>query len=580
MNQTSLLFSALIGTGLLLNGCSDDQVRNDVVVDTGLPLTDNMRSYDVDRYTLRHEILVARKSIAGFATITFDVLARMDVLELDFDGNYDIDFVESDGDTLAFEQTESKLFVHFTRPLEVGESGNVTVSYTGQPLEAKLPPWDGGFTWEQTPSGKPWIATSFQGEGCDIWWPCKDHPSDEPSGIDLFITVPSDLIVAANGVLIDVIDEGQDKKTFHWQSNVSTNTYGVAINIAPYVAIESEYQSTNGTAVPVVFYAIEDHEEEARSLFDRDMHPMIEFFERVVGPYPWGHEKIGIAETPHLGMEHQTINAYGNEFKRDDYGFDWLLHHEFSHEWFGNLISAPNNADLWLHEGAGAYMQMVFTQETMGDAAAHHRMYKSYLAIDSCLPVAPRGEFSVDQMNAEETGSAVNIYTKGSWVMHSLRYLLGDDRFWAAVRMLVYDNSEPAKQVGPISARHRTTDDFLRISSEIANSDLSWFFEVYLRTGELPELVREQVGADIVLRWNTAGDLPFNMPVPVRINGAITRVEFLDNTARLSDTEQGAIQIDPNMQVLRKLPSLPTCEEQRAEKADSQQESGSEEQRL
>lgn len=566
-NQSSLLLIVLIGASALLNGCAVDQLRNDVVVDTGLPLTDNMRAYDVDRYTLRHEILVASKSIAGSATVTFDVLARMDLLELDFDGYYDIDFVASNGNTLAFEQTESKLLVHLASSLDVGESGSVTVFYKGVPLEARLPPWDGGFTWEQTPSGRPWIATSFQGEGCDIWWPCKDHPSDEPNGVDLYITVPNDLFVAGNGVLIDVIDAGEDRKTFHWQTNVATNIYGVAINIAPYVTIESEYQSTNGTNVPVVFYAIEDHEEEARRLFDRDMHQMIEFFERVIGPYPWGHEKIGIAETPHLGMEHQTINAYGNEFKRDDYGFDWLLHHEFSHEWFGNLVSAPNYADLWLHEGAGAYMQMVYTQEFMGDAAAHHRMYKSYLAIDACLPVAPRGEFSSDQMNAEETGSAANIYTKGSWVMHSLRYLLGDDKFWTAVRMLVYDNTEPAKQAGSISARHRTTEDFLKISSDVANSDLAWFFEVYLRTGELPELVSEQVGPDVELRWVTANDLPFNMPVPVRVNGAITRVEFFDNTARLADTERDAIQIDPNMQVLRQLPSLPTCEEQRAESA-------------
>ena len=81
---------------------------------------------------------------------------------------------------------------------------------------------------------------------------------------------------------------------------------------------------------------------------------MIDFFERVVGPYPWGPEKLGIAETPHLGMEHQTVNAYGNEFERDDYGFDWLLHHELSHEWFGNLVSASNYADLWIHEGFAA----------------------------------------------------------------------------------------------------------------------------------------------------------------------------------------------------------------------------------
>lgn len=568
MFQTTLA----VGAALVLAACATQPERNEILMDTGLPLTDNMRAYDVDRYTLRHEILIESQSIAGSATIAFDVLESMETLELNFDGHFDIDRVEADGAVLTFRQTESKLFIDLARTLLPGESGRVTVFYAGRPVEASRPPWDGGFTWSQTPSGKPWIATSFQGEGCDIWWPCKDHPIDEPSGVDLYITVPGDLTVASNGVLIDVIDEPTGSKTYHWQTNFSTNIYGIALNIAPYVLIESEYKSSNGTVIPVVFYAIEDHEEDARILFDTDMHRMIEFFERVVGPYPWGQEKIGIAETPHLGMEHQTINAYGNEFKRDKYGFDWLLHHEFSHEWFGNLVSSSNYADLWLHEGTGAYMQTVYTQEVMGDAAAHHRMYNTYLGIDACEPVAPLGEFSDDQMYEEGVGPGRNIYAKGAWALHSLRYLLGDEKFWDSIQLLLYDTTEPETLQPPIEARHRTTDDFARIASDVAGSDLSWFFEVYVRGAELPVLNSEQDGPDVVLRWVTAGDLRFDMPVPVRIDGQLERVEFANNSTRLADTQLADIMIDPDMQILRQLPSLPTCEEQQAEKEQDEKE--------
>ena len=554
---------------LIIAGCSVNNERNDVIMDTGLPVSDNMRAYDIDRYTLRHEILIAEKSISGSATITFNILEDMEILELDFDSAYDIDRIESDGIVLDYEQTLAKLFVNLARRALPGEHGSVTVFYKGIPVEAVRPPWDGGFTWEQTPSGKPWIATSIQGEGCDIWWPCKDHPGDEPSGVDLHITVPGDLIVASNGVLIAVRDESDGRKTFHWQTNVTTNNYGIALNIAPYVLIESEYKSINGTVIPVVFYAIEDHEEQARALFDAEMNKTIEFFERVVGPYPWGQEKLGIAETPHLGMEHQTINAYGNEFARDKYGFDWLLHHEFAHEWFGNLVSANNYADLWIHEGLGAYMQIVYTQEVMGAAAAHHRLYNSYLKINACQPVAPRGEYSEDQMNDDGKGPAVNIYTKGSWVAHSLRYLLDDAHFWDTIRVLAYNTTEPAKLNPPIEARHRSTDDFAAIASDIAGSDLQWFFEVYVRSGELPELLSEQNGNDVVLTWKAPQDLPFDMPVPVRINGSIERVEFENNAARLGDISVGDILIDPDMQILRKLSSLPSCEEQKAEEAEA-----------
>jgi aminopeptidase N len=555
---------------LILAACAVDPERNETLMDTGLPLTDNMRTYDVDRYTLRHEILVEKQSIAGSATIAFDVLSRMDTLELNFDGHYDIDRVESDGAVLDYRQTESKLIIDLDGPMQAGDSGSVTVYYDGRPVEAKRPPWDGGFTWSQTPSGKPWIATSFQGEGCDVWWPCKDHPADEPGGVDLFITVPDDLIVASNGVLIDVIDAPPGHRTFHWQTNVSTNIYGIALNIAPYVLIESEYESTNGTVIPVVFYAIEDHEEEARILFQADMERMIEFFERRLGPYPWGQEKIGIAETPHLGMEHQTINAYGNEFKRDRYGFDWLLHHEFSHEWFGNLLSSSNYADLWLHEGTGAYMQAVYTEEVMGDAAAHHRMYETYLRIDACQPVAPLGEFSDDQMYEEGKGPGGNIYAKGAWALHSLRYLLGEEKFWDAIRLLLYDTTEPETLQPPIPARYRTTDDFAGIASDVWESELTWFFEVYVRDAELPVLTSEQDGPDVVLRWATAEERRFDMPVPVRIDGRMERVEFTGNKARLADTRLADILIDPGMRILRQLSSLPTCEQQQAEEEEEE----------
>ena len=175
--------------------------RSDELMDTGLPLNENTRAYDVDRYTLRHDIRDEEQAIAGSATVSFTAVAPLAELELDFDGNYEISQVENDGQPLDYRQTERKLFVTLSAPLAAGDSSAVTVHYSGQPVEATRPPWEGGFTWEETPSGKPWIATSFQGEGCDIWWPCKDHPSDEPSGVDLYITVAEGLTVAANGVL-------------------------------------------------------------------------------------------------------------------------------------------------------------------------------------------------------------------------------------------------------------------------------------------------------------------------------------------------------------------------------------------
>ncbi|MBT8099516.1 MAG: M1 family metallopeptidase, partial [Gammaproteobacteria bacterium] len=391
-------------SALLCIGCVSAPERSSITTNSGIPLSEGLQRYDVSHYELRNDILVDEKAIAGSSSITFVAKQAMQELELDFDGLFAIDAVYDAAGPLSYRQGEAKLFVDLRETVAVGDSHTVTIAYHGKPHEAERPPWGGGFVWEQTPSGKPWIATAIQGEGCDLWWPCKDHPAGEPASMDMYFTVPAGLTAAANGVLQQTIDEPDGRRTFHWRTGVPTNTYGVALNVAPYVLLESEYRSSNGTLIPVKFWAIEDHEEQARELFEREFAPSIEFFERKVGPYPWGQEKLGVAETPHLGMEHQTINAYGNEFRRDQYGFDWLFHHELAHEWFGNVMTHKTVSDMWLHEGIGAFMQPEYTREVLGDAAFHSRMYQIYLKIKACNPMAPREEFSADDLYFDDPG--------------------------------------------------------------------------------------------------------------------------------------------------------------------------------
>lgn len=549
-------------------------IRSKVTTDSGRPLSAGLKAYDVENYTLRHDILIDSKSIAGSASVRFRAVEPMSVLELDFDGLFTIDGIDDDMGELGYTRDDAKLYITLRAPISVGSTHTVTVHYHGRPLEASRPPWDGGFVWSTTPSGKPWIATAMQGEGCDIWWPCKDHPAGEPESADFFFTVPDGLTVASNGVLVSVEPAPNGRQTFHWQTKVKTNTYGIALNVAPYVLIEGNYTSSNGTEVPLKFWAIEDHAEDARDLFDREFKAVLEFYERKVGPYPWGQEKLGVAETPHLGMEHQTINAYGNEFRRGDYGFDWLFHHELAHEWFGNVMTHEIVSDLWLHEGFGAFMQPEYTREILGDAAFHSAMYRSYLGINACNAIAPRDEFSDDELyfdDPEGKGPGGDIYSKGTWLLHSLRYLIGDDAFWRATRRLVYGTVNPAQLSAPIVPQYRTTDDFMRIAAEEAGEDLGWFFEVYARRGPLPVLELSETEDGILLEWHAPDALPFPMPIPVRFNGQILHIEFENNKAILHDIARRDVLVDPYMRVLRKLPIVPTCEERRAEEAEKEE---------
>ena len=549
---------------------ASEKDRDPITLDTGFPQTEGQKAYDAARYVVVNEILPAKKSIAGHSIIEFVATTDLSVLELDFDGAFKISSVTQGGAAAKYRRTANKLFVDLPAPVAKGARSAVKVDYAGKPREAPRAPWDGGFVWATTPSGKPWIATAIQGEGCDVWFPCKDHPLGEPAeGFELVFTVPPGVEAVSNGVLekVDTLPDG--RRAFHWRTRYSTNIYGVALNVGPYALLEDSYPSLSGVAVPVKFWPLAERKEKAEKLFNAQFSSTIEFFERVLGPYPWPDEKIGVVETPHKGMEHQTVNAYGNEYARGILGFDELFQHEFAHEWFGNLLSVSSNSDMWLHEGTGAYMQPVYAQEVIGDAAMISSMYNSYLGIRNCAALAPREEMSENVVyDNDKAGPGSDIYVKGAWVLHSMRYLMGEEPFWRAVRTLLYSTPEPHTLKPPYQPVFRTSDDFLRIASDEANTDLTWFFDVYVRQPGLPELIRETDGADLVLRWKTPGDLPFPMPIPVRIDGVSARLEAPGGVARIAGGAQRRIEIDPMLSVLRVLPSLKTCEERKtAEKA-------------
>jgi aminopeptidase N len=147
---------------------------------------------------------------------------------------------------------------------------------------------------------------------------------------------------------------------------------------------------------------------------------------------------------------------------------------------------------------------------------------------------------------------------------------MGEEEFWRSLRVLIYDTAEPAKLKPPIQARLRSTDDYMRIASEIYGQDLAWFFEVYARRGPLPVLSSSDSADGVLLEWQKIDELDFPMPVPVMVDGELQRIEFVDNKALLEGFAAADIQIDPFRNILRKLPSVKTCDERRAEEAEAE----------
>lgn len=524
---------------------------------TGRVLSSAQQAFDVRHYALSVRIKPASRSIEGKLDLTFRAIESLSTIELDLDSDLTVHGASVAGVAGAVERNGDSFIVSLPAPVNSGETAVVTVSYSGQPHVALAPPWHGGFVWSEV-DGTPWFATAVQTEGCDLWWPCKDTYADKPeAGVEVTVSAPRGVKVASVGVLADVEmgDDGFD--TWRWVSRHPYAGYAIAINGGPYEVVEESYTGVNGTTYPVQFWALKKNVEKARKLVRSDVFADLEFFERMVGPYPWGDEKVGFVETPHLGMEHQTINGYGEHYKRGKHGFDQLLHHELAHEWFGNTMTHQRPQDAWLHEGYGAYMQAVYAEEITGAMGYFDRMYGAYTDNEHCLPVVNPA--------VEDVGEAFDnrdIYTKGSWMLHTLRNYIGEKAFWAGTRRLVYGTSEPWSLSYPILPRYRTTEDFIRIMGEEAGEDVAWLVETYLYEAGMPELQTQRSADRLELVWKVPGERTFPMPVTVSVNGKDQRVAVSDVPTGIPVPAGARVIVDPRSEILRALPIIGDCSEQ------------------
>ncbi|MGQ3039031.1 MAG: M1 family metallopeptidase [Brevundimonas sp.] len=520
---------------------------------TDQPRTPEQEAVRFDKADLSIRVMPDQKAIDAVAVLDFTALSPVSVLPVELDTRFDISAIAVDGTTLDasdWRNDEGRLWIQLGRELAAGDSVSIRIAYAGQPREAPRAPWDGGFVWGTAPSGEPWIATAVQPEGCDLFWPCIDNPLSEPGRVDLHITVPSNLAAPSNGRFLGKQDHGDGWTTWNW-SAANPNTYAIALNIGPYEEVSAQYQSRFGNTIALSYWHLRsDDPVEVRSLF-AEFAPMMDFYEATVGPFPFGDEKMGVVETPHLGMEHQTINAYGNGYRLDGKGYDWLLHHELAHEWFGNQLTNTNADDMWLHEGLGSYMQPLYLRWLHGERYFQAELLEQRNDLINRFPVVSGVQRSEDEVYQGDVGPGLDIYNKGSLVAHSLRMLIGDEAFFRSVTRLVYGRPDP--RPGNFTTRHASTDDFLAIVNEEAGRDLTWFFRGYLYQAVLPDLHETRDGGRLHLEWVTGDGAAFPMPVEVEIDGRRLTVPMTDGRGDIAVDERAHVLIDPDSKVLRRL---------------------------
>jgi aminopeptidase N len=474
--------------------------------------------WNVIRYDIEVRPDYEKRSIRGQNAMCFEAIQPGQTMQIDLQQPMNLISATWRKITLPFKREGNAFYIVFPQTLVKGSIETLTLDFEGNPIIAARPPWDGGWIFTKDLLGRPWMSVACQGLGASVWYPCKDHQSDEPdSGASLRITVPDTLVAVGNGRLKERKLNGDGTATYTWVVVNPINNYDIVPYIGKYVTWHEEYAGLKGNLD--CDYWVLDYNREAAVKQFKQADSMLHCFEYWMGPYPFYEDGYKLVEAPHLGMEHQSAVAYGNHFQngylgrdlsRSGWGLKWdfIIVHESGHEWFGNSITSNDLADMWVHEGFTNYTETLYTTCQDGVEAGDDYVVGTRKSIRNDKPII--GHYGVN-----EEGSG-DMYYKSGNMLHMIRQILGDDSF----RSLLHGLNT--------TYYHKTVDskEIERFISRFAGRDLSSVFDQYLRTTQIPVLeYRVDAGAGtseakgaVSVRWTNCVK-GFALPVKASLHG-------------------------------------------------------------
>jgi aminopeptidase N len=495
--------------------------------------------WDLKFYDIKVEVFPNEQSIQGSVDIRYTVLASQQVMQIDLQPPLTIVKIMQGSDVLSFTKDGANVYlITLVKPQQKGREETITIFYGGKPVVAKNPPWEGGLQWAKDSAGNHFIATSCQGLGASVWWPCKDHMYDEPEeGVTISVTVPGDLMDVSNGRLTETVENDNGTKTYIWTVQNPINNYGVNMNIGRYVHFGDTLNGEKGK-LDLDFYVLPENLEKAREQF-KQAKLMLRAFEHWFGPYPFYEDGYKLVEVPYLGMEHQSSVTYGNkyqngylgnDFSGTGYGlkFDFIIIHESGHEWFANNITYKDMADMWIHESFTNYSESLYIEYYYGKEAASQYIIGNRKGIRNDKPI--QGPYGVN-----ESGSG-DMYLKGGNVLHTIRQVVQDDGLW---RSILRDMNK--------TFYHATVEskDIEKFISTQAKRDLTKIFDQYLRTTQVPVLEYSIHRGKVSYRWTQCID-GFNMPVRIKLKDKGSRIITPTKEWQTTKMKVKEIGVDPN----------------------------------
>jgi aminopeptidase N len=420
---------------------------------------------NVQHYKLQIAMVPEPANVTGIVFITAETLSSTSSIIVDAYSNLTIDAVKLNGQSHPFRRNNNNFIVDFADAISAGELFTLEIGYHGKPAASGA--LNAGMRINQrTENGFPVISTLSEPYGAPSWWPSIDDPNDKAT-IEIEATVPENFVVAANGTLMKVETRDNQTKTWFYREDYLVASYLVSIAATNYAKFEDEYTALDGvTKMPLVFYAYPEHLEKAQQKFAITRRAM-EIYAPLFGEYPFLNEKYGMAEFQWTSsMEHQTMTSLAERVVTSDSSGYGTIVHELAHQWWGDLVTMSSWQDIWLNEGFATYSEVLF-YERFYNLTAGELMNNSY--DDKQVYGRMGGTITAENVDNPFDDSGA-IYTKGAWVLHMLRHLLGDEKFFSML-----------KQYASAHAfANASTMDFQKACETAYGAPLDWFFQQWI----------------------------------------------------------------------------------------------------
>ncbi|HVG21337.1 MAG TPA: M1 family metallopeptidase, partial [Blastocatellia bacterium] len=379
-------------------------------------------------------------------------------IALDF-GALAVDGVTENGRAARFRHADGRISVQLLGDYHRGDRCRIAVKYHGKP-------GDGLFIKKNKFGDRAVFADNWP-DRARHWFPAIDHPHDKAT-VEFFVTSPDRYDVIANGSLVETTSNQNGAKLTHWSEAVPIPTYCMVIGATEFSIINAG-ASRGVTGGPHLFYYLypKDRERGVKD-FGRALE-MVEFYTSLIGPYPY--EKLALVQssTRFGGMENSSSIFFDEKAFNGSGRLEGTVAHEIAHQWFGDSVTEADWHHLWLSEGFATYFGHLFFERADGRDKFVRLLDEDKRRYLKDYEADPRPIYDPSITDLFKLLNA-NNYQKGGWVLHMLRRVMGDEKFFAGVRDYYRTHRD----------RNALTIDLQRVMEFHAGRSLDWFFKEWV----------------------------------------------------------------------------------------------------